>query len=418
MGGGKPAVGRPTAWLKAWYLVAALLCPDLLLEAVTSPARARPGQVAFSAEPAGDLVSFSYALRTADGSRHMLRFELPREAIERARQRFRAYDPRELERLAHAEFRGRVDDAVASLGRAYPQARIERGPDDSIAWRIAPPDDFAERQRALYDRVMADELGAIRSAFPRAKIVTDGEGYRLEAPSRETLAAIQQRISTAQGRANAALERLAEEERSRMALSSADIDESLQREIRQIETDVRALEADYYHERLYKVLDDRRLRPDYALIAQESLVDLRPVADALAALTTGLPPREGLNRLLLFLQTIRYDRLDDRATDAGFLLPLVLLADNRGDCDSKAVAFAALARLLYPDVPSALVLVPQHAFVALGLPPARGDRSLRHGGREWVLAEPVGPHVMPVGRLGDESERKLGQIEDVIPLFP
>lgn len=202
-----------------------------------------------------------------------------------------------------------------------------------------------------------------------------------------------------------------------MARSSADIDESLQREIRQIETDVRALEAAYYHERLYKVLDDRRLRPDYARIAQESLLDLRPVADALAALTPGLPPREGLNRLLLFLQTIPYDRLDDRATDAGFLLPLVLLAENRGDCDSKAVAFAALAHLLYPDVPIALVLVPQHAFVALGLPPARGDRTLRHGGREWVLAEPVGPHVLPVGRLGDESERKLGQIEDVVTLF-
>jgi hypothetical protein len=417
MGGGDPTAKRPTAWLKAWYLVTALLCAGLLLDAATSPARARPGQVAFSAEPAGDALSFTYTLREPDGARQVLRFQLPRKAIERARQRFRAYDPRELERLARAEFRGRVDDAVAALSRAYPQARIERGTDDAIAWRIAAGEDFADRQRALYDRVMAEELTAMRSAFPRAKITTDGDGYRIEAPGRDVLAAIQQRLGAAQERGNAAVERLADEERARMERSSADIEARLQQETRQVEADLGRLEAAYYHERLYKVLDDRRLRPDYARIAQESLEDLRPVADAVSALTRGRPPREGLTRLLLFLQTIPYDRLDDRATDAGFLLPLVLLAENRGDCDSKAVAFAALARLLYPDVPSALVLVPQHAFVALGLPPARGDRTLRHGGREWVLAEPVGPHVLPVGRLGEESERKLGQIEDVIPLF-
>jgi transglutaminase-like putative cysteine protease len=417
MARGSSATGGPTAWLKAWYLVTALLCAGLLLDAATSPARTQPGQVAFSAEPAGDLIHFTYTLSTEDGNRQVLRFQLPRKAIERARQRFRAYDPRELERLARAEFRGRVDEAVASLSRTYPEAHLERGKDDAIAWRIAPGGDFADRQRALYDRVMAEELRAIRSAFPRAKITTDGDGYRIEAPGRDVLAAIQQRLGAAQERGNAAVERLADEERSRMERSSADIEARLQQEIRQVEADLGRLEAAYYHERLYKVLDDRRLRPDYARIAQESLEDLRPVADAVSALTRGRPPREGLNRLLLFLQTIPYDRLDDRATDAGFLLPLVLLAENRGDCDSKAVAFAALARLLYPDVPSALVLVPQHAFVALGLPPARGDRTLRHGGREWVLAEPVGPHVLPVGRLGEESERKLGQIEDVIPLF-
>lgn len=418
MARGDPATAGPTAWLKAWYLVTALLCAGLLLEAVTSPARARPGQVAFSAEPVGDALSYTYTLRTENGARQVLRFQLPRTAIERARQRFHAYDPRELERLARAEFRSRVDDAVASLRRAYPLARIERGPDDSIAWHLSPGEDFADRQRALYERLMADELTAIRAEFPRVKITSDGDGYRLEAPGRDMLAAIQQRIGAAQQRGNAAVERLAEEERSQMQRRSADIEERLQQEIRQIETTIRALEAAYYHERLYTVLDDQRLRPDYARIAQDSLQALRPVADALAASASGLPRRDGLGRLLLFLQTIPYDRLDDRSSDAGFLLPLVLLAENRGDCDSKAVAFATLARLLYPDVPSALVLVPQHAFVALGLPPAPGDRTLRHGGREWVLAEPVGPHVLPVGRLGEESERKLGRIEDVIPLFP
>jgi hypothetical protein len=418
MARGGSATGGPTAWLKAWYLVTALLCAGLLLDAVNSPARARPGQLAFSAEPAGDVVGFTYALRTEDGRRQELRFQLPRAAIERARQRFRAYDPRELERLARAEFRGRVDDAVASLGRAYPQARIERGKDDSIAWRIAAGEDFADRQRVLYERVLSDELRAVRSEFPRAKITVDGEGYRIEAPTRDMLAAIQRRLGAAQERGNAAVERLAEGERSQMERSSAGIEARLQQEIRQIEADIGRLEASYYHERLYKVLDDRRLRPDYARIARESLEPLRPVADALAASASGLPRRDGLGRLLLFLQTIPYDRLDDRATDAGFLLPLVLLAENRGDCDSKAVAFAALAHLLYPDVPIALVLVPQHAFVALGLPAARGDRTLRHGGREWVLAEPVGPHVLPVGKLGEESERKLDRIEDVIPLFP
>jgi hypothetical protein len=95
-----------------------------------------------------------------------------------------------------------------------------------------------------------------------------------------------------------------------------------------------------------------------------------------------------------------------------------MLAENRGDCDTKSVAFAALAHLLFPKVPSALVLVPEHALLALGLAPEPGDRVVRLQGRDWVLTEPVGPDTPPVGQIGEDSPAGVDRTADVIPLFP
>jgi hypothetical protein len=177
-------------------------------------------------------------------------------------------------------------------------------------------------------------------------------------------------------------------------------------------------EAAYYEERRYRLHDDRSLRPDYARIARESVEPLAPVAAALAAATRGRSRREVIDRLLLFLQTIPYDPLEDRATDAGFALPLAVLAGNRGDCDSKSVTFAALLHRLYPDLPIALILVPGHALVALGLSPEGGDRrTIRYAGRTWVLGEPVGPGAYPLGRIAEESASGLDRVEALVALF-
>jgi hypothetical protein len=202
-----------------------------------------------------------------------------------------------------------------------------------------------------------------------------------------------------------------------MESASEGIGNALRGEIAEIQQRMTDFKTAYYRDRLYRVGNGGYLLPDYGRIAQESLPDLQPVAAAFRSNTLGLSRRETLDRLLRFIQSIPYERLDDRSSDAGFLVPLVMLAENRGDCDSKAVAYATVMHLLFPEVSVSLVLVPQHAFLALAIPPRGGDRTLRSGGRTWVLAEPVGPARRPLGRIGPESERSLGQIESVIPLF-
>ncbi|MEA3276929.1 MAG: hypothetical protein U9Q81_16915 [Pseudomonadota bacterium] len=400
-------------------LTAALFCSLLLLIQGGACARGAPGQISFSALPAGDLVHFRYELPGRDEARHRIRFQVPRLAIERARSRFSAHNPEELRRLAEAEFHDQLLGAVASLRRSYPGARIELEDDHRIAWRVGGPEDFAGEQQRLFDQHMEEELAAIRAEFPQAEIRLSNDGrYSISAPGQDMLDAIQRRMLAAEDRSNGELRRYAQATRSRMETDTERIGQDLRAEVLRIEQRMKAFKSAYFRERLYKVQKDGYLRPDYARIARESLTDLKPVADALTHWIRRLPKREGLTRLLLFTQTIPYERLDDRSTDAGFLMPLIVLAENRGDCDSKSTTYAALAHLMYPDIPIALVLVPRHALLALGLPPAPGDRTLEYGGRRWVLAEPVGPAVHPLGEIGEDSERSVHEVEAVVTLFP
>ena len=399
-------------------MVSALLLPLLLLVLVLPCAAEGRGQIGFSASARGDDIAFEYEFQGEEGGIHRLRFRVPIDAQERARGRFRAHDPRELERLAEQEYRRQLQETVAGLQRAYPGARVELKPDQSIAWRVGPPRRFADDQRRLFDAFMREELDAIRADFPGARITVAADGnYELGAPNRKVMGDLRARIVAAQERSNRAVLRRVETTRSEMESASEGIGNALRGEIAEIQQRMTDFKTAYYRDRLYRVGNGGYLLPDYGRIAQESLPDLQPVAAAFRSNTLGLSRRETLDRLLRFFQSIPYERLDDRSSDAGFLVPLVMLAENRGDCDSKAVAYATVMHLLFPEVSVSLVLVPQHAFLALAIPPRGGDRTLRSGWRRWVLAVPVGPALRPLGRIGPESERFLGQVDSVIPLF-
>jgi hypothetical protein len=395
------------------------ICCGLLLSAAAAVAwAARPAQLDFATFPVGDAVKFRYELRGTQGDIYHIDFRVKQQEIAQAKRRFQAFNPQDLKRQAAQERQRQLEQAVAGLRRAYPNAQIELQDNGTISWRVGPPQDFHERQEQLFHRLMQQSLEQIRADYPQARIThSEGGGYQMEAPNQRILNAVKQRLSQAQAQANQALADYADQEQSRMAQRSGGIGDDLRQDIQGIQKRMQDFQAAYFHERLYKVQDGKYVLPDYARIADISVPDLRPAAAAISRWTRGLPRRESLSRLLLFIQTIPYDRLEDRSTDAGFLLPLVMLDENRGDCDSKSVTYAVLAHRMYPNLAISMVLVPQHAFLALGLPPAPGDRTLRQDGRTWVLAEPVGPGVQPVGRIGKESERGLAHIQAVVSLF-
>lgn len=161
------------------------------------------------------------------------------------------------------------------------------------------------------------------------------------------------------------------------------------------------------------------IRPDYARLIEESSSELGDVAEALLQLAGGeqADPRTRLQWLLLFVQTIPYQTLQSRdgLRGSGFLLPRQVLLENRGDCDSKSALLASLWRYLQPDIPSRMVLVPEHALLALALPAAPGEETLTVDGQPWLLVEPTGPAVLPVGQLGEESRLyiRTGRVQTV-----
>jgi len=156
-------------------------------------------------------------------------------------------------------------------------------------------------------------------------------------------------------------------------------------------------------------LIDGAIAPDHILHVQDYAADLAPVVSALGG--PGASPDAFAELALGFVQNIPYEQASlqrDR-----YRRPLSLLGRNRGDCDSKATLFLGLVHQAWPDLPLAMVYIPGHAFVALGLEPDKGQAELRGDERTWLLAEPVGPALHPLGEVGKKSKRRArrGKVE-------
>jgi hypothetical protein len=146
-----------------------------------------------------------------------------------------------------------------------------------------------------------------------------------------------------------------------------------------------------------------KIIPNHAQHAYRYGDDLVPLADALGAKT--LKRRGYAKRALSFVQTIPYEK-GRGGRDKGFRLPMSLLAKNRGDCDSKATLYLALLKAAHPSLDSAFIYINGHAFVGLGLKPREGDMTFKADGRTWVIAEPVGPALAPLGDADKKSKEK------------
>lgn len=146
-------------------------------------------------------------------------------------------------------------------------------------------------------------------------------------------------------------------------------------------------------------LEGHTVKVDYETQVRDST---RPLEDCFRALRR-LDDRHSRSPARLFLsffQDLRYEvppEVDDQGRETlGFRVPLSVLAQGGGDCDSKAAAFCALWRQLPARV--LLVLVPEHALVAIEGTPGPGQASIRLGNRYYILCEVAGPGRFPPGR--------------------
>ncbi|WP_409422227.1 hypothetical protein ABHF91_04260 [Pseudaeromonas sp. ZJS20] len=159
------------------------------------------------------------------------------------------------------------------------------------------------------------------------------------------------------------------------------------------------------------------VRYDYARLVQTLAPELATLATQLQAVTEQAKPQqtppnaEDLRRLigwmLDFVQSIPYRALGGEGGSRGlsFLLPRQVLAQNVGDCDSKMVLMAALLRSRFPKLPLKLVLVPNHALLAVGMAAQGEDKQLPANG--GVLLEVAGPGLFPPGRLAKTTQMYL-----------
>ena len=142
---------------------------------------------------------------------------------------------------------------------------------------------------------------------------------------------------------------------------------------------------------------------------------LRAVAKALGDVPdTANDDRAKIALALGFFQEIPYAVLEDKQRRGGDFLPgPALLAQNRGDCDSKAVALAAVLKNFTRFRKLVVVTMPGHAILAVDLPSQEGDWTVRSGGRQYVALEVSGPVMAPIGRVGNITSKYLRDAREI-----
>jgi len=172
--------------------------------------------------------------------------------------------------------------------------------------------------------------------------------------------------------------------------------------------------------------DDARsynLRIDFGQIAELHARAMKPVSDAVAANTRGMSRREVMNYAAHFIQSIPYDTLNSRDANGeiGFVAPLTLFDINKGDCDTKSTALAAILHNLYPDLDIKMVLIPNHAFLAIGFEGEPDDTVILYYDDEYVVVEAAGPALTPIGESYEASLKHMqanpDKIGRIIPLL-
>ncbi|MFM1936288.1 MAG: hypothetical protein RI990_1247 [Planctomycetota bacterium] len=150
------------------------------------------------------------------------------------------------------------------------------------------------------------------------------------------------------------------------------------------------------------------LSPDYEWMIEASLEDVRPVARAILSEARrrgarGL--REEFGAFASFVQQLRYGEspaVDDGKHRFGLSMPAWALATDTGDCDTRAVLLAALARSVrLCEVHLVRDAGHAHMLAAAEIPVQRGDAIVRAGERTLVLVETT--DEWPVGRVPEQT---------------
>ena len=190
-----------------------------------------------------------------------------------------------------------------------------------------------------------------------------------------------------------------------------------------VDAEVRRRTRKVYAEHLYRAVRDGDafvVQIDYGRVAAAQAGELTGLTESVRRLSGQTHPRALIADVLTAFQSLPYDRLETRdpRRREGFATPIEVLSIGRGDCDSKSTAMAALLATLLPRHSSVLITIPGHALLGVDLPGQPGDATVHHDGRVYVLMEPTGPGLLPIGALDDRSRRDLaaGRIKDVLPL--
>ena len=163
------------------------------------------------------------------------------------------------------------------------------------------------------------------------------------------------------------------------------------------------------------------VKPNHVRYIQESVLPMVPAAQSLYDIVDEQSnARSYLNLLLSWAQAIPYDTLENRVSSngSGFSPPLAILNQNKGDCDSKAVLAAALIRAFLPNNPMKLVLLHDHALLAISMTPLATDETINAEGLPFILLDPTGPGQLKLGEVSKSTRQGLASRNYTLETIP
>ena len=161
-----------------------------------------------------------------------------------------------------------------------------------------------------------------------------------------------------------------------------------------------------YNNVLVNHLGKSGIKPDHVRFARESRKDILTLTNAIKAANPNLRGRRLVEYILAFVQAIPYSTLESRyeSNGAGFNAPLRVINNNQGDCDSKVTLMATMINALYPRIKVVIIYLNNHALIGVQMTHSKNDKSIKIKDREYILAEPTGPAMLPFGRIAPSSE--------------
>jgi len=165
----------------------------------------------------------------------------------------------------------------------------------------------------------------------------------------------------------------------------------------------------YHHFTTYN--NTQAIKPNHVKFATLSASDLKPMKPVIMEKVSIKNIRKATNYVLAFVQSIPYSTLDFRidSSGAGFNPPQKLLWENQGDCDSKVTLTASILRSLMPRIKMVLVYIDNHALIGIDTIAKANEITITLDGTTYLLAEPTGPALFPVGTLNHASELAITQ---------
>lgn len=169
----------------------------------------------------------------------------------------------------------------------------------------------------------------------------------------------------------------------------------------------------YVKRAYYNVLVNQQgtsgIKPDHVRFANESRKDILALTNAIKKANPNLRGRRLIEYILAFVQSIPYSTLESRydSNGAGFNAPLRLINNNQGDCDSKVTLMASIVNAMYPRIKVVIIYLSDHALIGVQMTHSKNDKSIKIKDREYILAEPTGPAMLPFGSIASSSAVRI-----------